>query len=231
LWRAATTNDVAVAVKIAGGAAVPPSLAAPYLRREYGVLSNLAHPAIVRAHAFVDEPGSAAFVTEYLAGGDLVSVAGEPPRHWAAAMASIVGALAFMHSRGIVHRDLKARNVMFDVTGKARLIDFGSVAVVGSPGGVGGTTPAHRSAHASDVSPADDVYALAVLIHELFEGGLPRAAATAGRRKLVTHASSLAGARLKLLVSRTLEASSRAAIGPLDAFGELLESILTEEAS
>jgi serine/threonine protein kinase len=229
LWQAATTTGATVAVKVAGGTAISPSRARAHLRREYRLLASLAHSGILQAHALVDESGIVALVTEYLAGGDLVSVAGEPPRHWAVAIESVVAALTFVHSRGLVHRDVKARNVMFDVAGNPRLIDFGSAAAIGSPAGAGGTTSAHRNPHASDVSPADDVYALAVLIHELFEGRLPRADAAAARPKPALYAVSSAGARLRSLVSRTLAASNGAAIEPLAVFREQLRSLIAEE--
>lgn len=145
------------------------------LRREYELLESLQHPHIVTADALVDTPDCAALVCEYLGGGDLVSLAGAPARHWIDSVRDVLAALEYLHGRGFVHRDIKARNVMFDGEGRARLIDFGSAARVGAPWTQHGTTAAHRPARPPPgrVAAEQDLHAFAVLLYELLAGRLP----------------------------------------------------------
>ena len=175
IWLASGADGRPLAVKALG----PDWLATPgaraVLRREYELLRSLQHPNIVAAEAFIDAPDCAALVCEYLGGGDLLSLAGFPARHWIASVREVLGALEYLHDRGFAHRDVKARNVMFDCEGRARLIDFGSAARIGAPWTQHGTTAAHRPAQppSGRVAAAQDLYAFAVLLHELLAGRLP----------------------------------------------------------
>jgi serine/threonine protein kinase len=88
-------------------------------------------------------------------------------------MAEVAEALSYLHARSVVHRDVKARNVLLDSAGHARLIDFGSAAEPGLPRTVGSTTAAHRYSETGTISAADDVFGFAVLLYELMAGRLP----------------------------------------------------------
>jgi serine/threonine protein kinase len=213
----------------------------PALRRRLGaesdVLHACIHPAIVRPLAFVETAAYAALVTEHLTGGDLVSTAGAAPRHWARAALDVLDALDYLHARGLVHRDVKARNVMLDATGRARLVDFGSAARIGMPRRTGGTTPAHRYAADGEIKAADDVYAFAVLVYELLSGRLPfgvdpRPRARKAPPVLHEHADADADARaLERLVLRTLDARDGRDPGSMSAYRDVLESMAEEADS
>lgn len=163
------------------------------VRREFGFLSEISHPNVVSVlglvriskwqdglnrqcghGASVSTPG---MVMEYLDGGDLVSMAGGPPRIWAPVAARTACAVDHLHRSGIVHRDLKPRNVLMRGGDVPCLIDFALAARIGDPVPRGGGTAAYRrrkSADRADVADmADDVYALAVLVYELWVGDLP----------------------------------------------------------
>jgi tetratricopeptide (TPR) repeat protein len=88
----------------------------------------------------------------------------------------IADALRYAHGKDVVHRDVKASNVLLDSRGIPYLVDFGVAAIAGSTevSGSGSgiaMSPQQRSGKAAD--PADDIFALGVLIHELLTGGPP----------------------------------------------------------
>lgn len=169
VWRARDSQGTAVAVKIAE----PTAASRMRLRAEHAWLTTLTHATILRPISLIDDSIHTALVTEYLSGGDLVSLVGFAPRHWMSPMAEVAEALEFLHARSVVHRDVKARNVLLDSAGHARLIDFGSAAAAGSPRTLGSTTAAHRYSDAGTVSVVDDIFAFAVLLYELMAGRLP----------------------------------------------------------
>lgn len=142
------------------------------IRREADVLAALDHPAIVPLLAVEDDGDDVVLVLPYYAGGTLADrVASEGPLgagEVAALAARLLGALAAAHRAGIVHRDVKPGNVLFDDAGLAHLADFGIArhpdVTVGltADGIVLGTPPfmAPEQARGEDVGAAADVFSL-----------------------------------------------------------------------
>jgi serine/threonine protein kinase len=225
VWRATDAAGRSIALKFPRAGATQPGR----LAREHSMLAALAHPNVVATLGIVELPGTSALALEYLPGGDLVALLGAHPRHWIGAAREVCAALAFLHERGFVHRDVKARNVLFAADGRARLIDFAAVLPAGAPAGLGGTTAAHRvpTRMFEAAVPSDDVYAFAVLLYELLAGRLPYGVRGAGRRleapwPLVRTADSSAVA----LAERVLEVLRTPDAG-LSAFADVLESAAT----
>lgn len=187
------------------------------VEREFQTLSTLSHPNIIDAADCFDCEASRYLVLEYLPGGDLVSLAGQSPNYWLDPIAGVIDALGYLHRRGIVHRDLKARNVLLDAAGSARLIDFESALEVGSRWSFGGTTEAAVEPARGDapVSTADDVYALTSLLHEMLYGMPP---GTGERKSCPQWAEALAR-----LVDSSLAAPSANARPGLDRFTAVVE--------
>ena len=180
--EAATADGQRVAVKfprLNGDAGHAAGRALVY--REIGFLSEISHPNVVRALGLVHIPdgrdetvSGLGMVMDYLDGGDLVSLAGGPPRAWVPVAARIACAVDHLHRCGIVHRDLKPRNILVRSGDMPCLIDFALAARIGGPAPRGGGTAAYRrrmSEGGADVT--EDVYALAVLVYELWAGDLP----------------------------------------------------------
>ncbi len=153
-------------------------------------LSELEHPNIVRVHDLDFHDGRPFLVMEYIRGRTLAQyVREEPaaPRHAAALLAVIAGAVAFAHRRGIVHQDIKPGNVLVDDSGQPRLIDFGLAwqqdAWSDSPGhSEGGTfafmAPEQARVELDRVRPLSDVFSLGALLYFLLTGKGPFEAPT-----------------------------------------------------
>ena len=98
------------------------------LRNEIAILKDLDHPNIVRAIETFEWQGEISIVMEVCSGGDLYSRDPYSEAEAARIVSSVLSAIAYMHSRKVVHRDLKFENVLFVNTSpmsEVKLIDFG----------------------------------------------------------------------------------------------------------
>ncbi|HEY8850288.1 MAG TPA: serine/threonine-protein kinase, partial [Thermoanaerobaculia bacterium] len=140
---------------------------------------QVSHPNVCRLYD-IGESEEGHFITmEYVDGEDLASLLrriGRLPADKALDIARDLSAgLAAAHDVGIVHRDLKPANVMIDGRGRARITDFGLAAVaqeLKSGGGFVGT-PAYMAPEqlaGGAVSPRSDLYALGLILYEVFTG-------------------------------------------------------------
>jgi serine/threonine protein kinase len=163
--------------------------------REARALSQLSHPNTVKVFSYGElEDGSLYIIMELLEGKNLnQSVRAEGPFSVARALPILIkacGALDEAHKAGIIHRDLKPENIFLVQNASVRdfpkLLDFG-LAKVGErqlrPGSVILTqegmvfgTPEFMSpeqAQGKALTPASDVYSLAVILYEVLTGKLP----------------------------------------------------------
>jgi len=158
---------------------------------EAQALRRLRHPAIVEVHAAGIADGQAYLAMALLPGTDL-------RRHTRAARllpeplvlrlgADIADALAQAHALGIVHRDVKPANLVFDAaTRRVWLTDFGLARLhdgARTDTGVLLGTPAFMAPEqlaGATATPAGDVYALAATLFQLLSGALPCEAPTLG---------------------------------------------------
>jgi len=167
-----------VVLKIGGGAASEETLA---LRKEFRLLASLDHPSIVKARDFgFTADGLAWFSTDEVDGPDLATFArSHALLENLSALADVAHALDYVHSRGLVHGDVKPTNVR--VLGeRAFLLDFGLAFARGEEvAGIRGT-PAYLAPEVLRGGKPDrraDLYALGVTFYEALTGVLP----TAGR--------------------------------------------------
>jgi len=147
--------------------------------------ARFSHPHIVNIYDYGEWTDGRPFVVMELIEGQTLqaALAGGRNMSWRRAVimgAEIASALAAVHARGIVHRDVSSGNVMLTPNG-ARLVDFGICALAGEPqqplreGELLGT-PAYiapERLRGGKVGPAADVYALGVLLYRALSGRLP----------------------------------------------------------
>ena len=94
------------------------------MRREIYTMSHLRHPHIVNVIEAYERRRHIYLVMEYCSGGDLTDRTFKEPT-CAAIVANILSALAYMHSCGVVHRDIKLENIVFASSGEPKIIDYG----------------------------------------------------------------------------------------------------------
>ena len=150
--------------------------AAALLKREWRTGSRLMHANIARTFEFHDDPDGPYFGQQYVGETHIGATAGSDPADSLRPLAMISDALRYAHGKGIVHRDIKAANILLDSRGVPYLIDFGIAAPTGSNRmGTSGSPVAQSADQASGApaTPADDIYGLGVLMHELLTGHPP----------------------------------------------------------
>jgi tRNA A-37 threonylcarbamoyl transferase component Bud32 len=156
--------------------------------REAKTIAALEHPAIASVYDYGEDQGQPYLVMRYLGGGSLVDriLAGPMALDEALAIIErIAAALDRAHSKGIIHRDVKPSNIMFDDYGDAYLSDFGIVKVTEATSQLTGSgvvgTPAYMAPEMADqggTSPLIDLYALGVTLFQMLTGALPYVADT-----------------------------------------------------
>jgi serine/threonine-protein kinase len=153
-------------------------------RREASTAAKLRHPNIVAIHAVGREGDAVYFAMDYLPDGlaqRLETVALLPEEFVIQVGIDVAGALGFAHRQGVIHRDIKVDNILFDAHGNAVVADFGIArALAGSPGHTGTNmvvgTPQYFAPEQARAKPLDgraDLYSLGVTLFRAATGTLP----------------------------------------------------------
>lgn len=202
-----------VALKVAAG----DSASATRLRAEWQTNIRLMHAHIARAFEFHEEAGGAFYSQQYVEGADLSALAGKSPELVLAPIGLIADALRYSHAKGVVHRDIKASNILLDRNGAPYLSDFGVASAIGKPGQGGSLIAQSPQSLAGEAAQAaDDVFALGGLIYELVSGHSP-------------YSSSDTAADINDLVPGTLTAADGSRLP--EALRTLIASMLDKDAS
>ena len=152
-------------------------------RREARAASQLVHPNIVPIIDAGEAEGVLFTVMPYMPGGsyaDRIAAGARPPAEVASVVAQAATSLDYAHRRGIIHRDIKPDNVLFDEDGHAMVTDFG-IAEARNQGRLTASgramgTPHYMSpeqAMGKLVDGRSDIYALGIVMYEALVGFPP----------------------------------------------------------
>ncbi len=153
-------------------------------RNEMKFARQVGHRNVSRMFDLGKHEGTYFITMEYVPGEDLKSFIrriGQLPVGKAVAIAKQVAeGLIEAHRQGVIHRDLKPRNIIIDREGNAKIMDFGIARSLKSEGmtekGIMVGTPEYMSpeqTESSDIDQRSDIYSLGILLFEMLTGRIP----------------------------------------------------------
>ena len=185
VWRATDTElDRQVALKL-----LAPQADVERFEREARAFAALAHPNVTQLYDYGEDGDRPYMVLEFVPGGtleDRLQQGALPDAQTYAIATDIASGLAHAHARGVIHRDIKPTNILFDEEGRAKLTDFGIAQTAGDgtltdAGTVLGTASyiSPEQAGGEPTTPATDVYSFGVMLFRMLTGRAPFEAAEA----------------------------------------------------
>ena len=172
-----------VAIKVLTGDRAPSEELVRLFENEARTIARLDHPHIVQIHDVGrTSTGQIYYTMPHMPNGDLAARnLRDDPERVLAVVRAIAEALGYAHEHGIVHRDVKPENVLFDKQDRPLLADFG-IALTGSHqprvthegttiGSSGYMSP--EQARGQPIDGRSDLYSLGVLSYELLTGEMP----------------------------------------------------------
>ncbi|MBL4846651.1 MAG: serine/threonine protein kinase, partial [Planctomycetes bacterium] len=164
--------------------ALPTARLLKRFEREAQLTARVRHPGLVRVHEVGELEGQAFILYELVEGARTLgdSLTGLSRSDRLDCLEEIADAVAALHAAGIIHRDLKAENVLIDAAGRARILDLGIALdledqrlshtgeVLGTPSYM---APEQVFGKKGQIGPTTDVWALGVLLYELLYDALP----------------------------------------------------------
>jgi len=248
-----TRLDRDVAIKIIRREAFPPEQLDNILKRfnrEAKALANLSHPNIVSVYDYGEYRNSPYLVLEYLPGGTLKEMLKERNRlPWpeiVRLLIPVARALAYAHSHGIIHRDVKPSNILITESGEPMLTDFGIAKVIGGEEGYTLTTTGMAIGTPEYMAPEQwikkevdgrvDIYALGVVLYEAITGRKPYTAETPAAllmkqiNESVPYPSSYIPGlprAVEQVITKALQKTPRDRYRSMELFAEALEGLLS----
>jgi serine/threonine-protein kinase len=161
-------------------------------RSEIKLARKVRHRNVCGIHEYGEAGGLQYIAMEYIQGDDLKrhikDTGGLPPTDAFEIALQLAKSLQSIHDVGIVHRDLKTANAMIDKDGLVRLMDFGIAKKVDTEASQGATAVGHiigtpeymspEQARGEKIDFRSDIYALGIVIYEIFTGKVPFQAET-----------------------------------------------------
>jgi serine/threonine protein kinase len=150
-------------------------------KAEFRVLTSLHHPIVAKAYGFESLPGNENyfFTMEFVEGRDIfLATEGANWQKVVALLIQVCRALSYVHSRKLIHYDIKPGNIQVGDEGQVKVLDFGLATVkpIG-PGGWRGGTPGYMAPELTDpealVDNRSDLYSLGIMAYQLHCRQLP----------------------------------------------------------
>jgi len=150
-------------------------------KAEFRALTLLKHPNVAAAYDFESLPGSEDyfFTMEFVEGSDIFYATKDASwQKIIALLVQVCRALSYVHSRKLIHYDIKPSNVLVGDEGQVKVLDFGLAAVKSiGPGEWRGGTPGYMAPELADseafVDHRSDLYSLGITAYQLFCRQLP----------------------------------------------------------
>ena len=148
-------------------------------RNEVRIARRVSHPNVCRVYDVGEVDGHTFFTMEYVDGEDLASLLRRigrlPPDKATDIARQLCAGLAAAHAKGVLHRDLKPANIMLDGRGQVVMTDFGLAGLTDQIHGadVRSGTPAYMAPEqlaGREVTAQSDIYALGLVLYEVFTG-------------------------------------------------------------
>ena len=193
VYRALDTHlQQDVAIKVLGGELSRSLGDSARLEQEGKLLASFNHPMIVRVVDLFNHEGSVHLVSEYIPGRTLpIPRDGLPLNEFCRQAADIADAVAYAHSKNVVHRDLKPNNIILTDSLNIKILDFGLAKILSDTSPTGGvartqiTVPGtvvlgtkpycapEQARPGAEVGTPADVFSLGVLFYEMLAGQKP----------------------------------------------------------
>jgi serine/threonine-protein kinase len=173
------TLGQAVAMKFLPDEAAGDEALLERFRNEVRMARRVSHPNVCRVYDVGEVDGHTFFTMEYVDGEDLASLLRRigrlPPDKALDIARHLCAGLAAAHTKGVLHRDLKPANIMLDGRGQVVITDFGLAGVADNIRGaeVRSGTPAYMAPEqlaGKEVTMRSDIYALGLVLYEVFTG-------------------------------------------------------------
>jgi len=185
--------DDVIALKMLSPAVVADPENLERMKSEIRIARKITHPNVLRTHDLWEQDGQPMIAMEYVRGIALSQLLERSGRLKLAAglrvCSQVLKGLAAAHQAGVLHRDIKPANIILDQSGNARLMDFGishpirtsTASESDSRAKIVGTANymAPEIVTGGEVDERSDLYAMGVMMFEVFTGALPYRGGTA----------------------------------------------------